>query len=336
VIGFTFLILALEAFIYPGYTMQNFGLNPDHIMVISLLIILLRSLKKPHQLLSKLLKLNQKYLFPLLTVLYFIFSILEMTQYTNFVFSRFHVHPAPFIYLPLFSGAVSFIFFKNLGKRKLFYSLFLPLTMFGFWRLLMTDYLTFVELVKEDAVFEYIQFFLFLISAIFAFKTYRHFKKTKAEKAKTIIFLILSLGFLFIALDEISWGQRILGIKSSTTIEEINAQDELTIHNLKLFQETILHPSYMLVGLYGAFAFLIVKYLLPKKYNYLTLYTPKPYLFFCFFSVFAYYFLFEFYIEPNQIQIGKAPMNSWQEVFETYMAFGFYGYILPTFRKLKS
>jgi hypothetical protein len=41
-------------------------------------------------------------------------------------------------------------------------------------------------------------------------------------------------------------------------------------------------------------------------------------------------------VDPRGFQIGRAPMNSWQEVFETYMAFGFYGYILPTFRKLKS
>jgi hypothetical protein len=45
---------------------------------------------------------------------------------------------------------------------------------------------------------------------------------------------LIALGLLFVAGEEISWGQRLLGIESPVFIREHNAQGEINLHNLKI------------------------------------------------------------------------------------------------------
>jgi hypothetical protein len=49
--------------------------------------------------------------------------------------------------------------------------------------------------------------------------------------------LLLALFFVFIAGEEISWGQRILGLSTPETLKEQNIQGEINIHNLEFFSE---------------------------------------------------------------------------------------------------
>ena len=44
--------------------------------------------------------------------------------------------------------------------------------------------------------------------------------------------MLFAIGLLFIALEEISWGQRIFDIKSSDWLIANNYQQEITIHNI--------------------------------------------------------------------------------------------------------
>jgi hypothetical protein len=326
-----FLILGLDAFVYPGFVANNLGINPEPILIASLIAIFIGARKKPSPRLSKLLKLN-KIAFPVLTILYFVFIYLENKHFTNYVFSRFHVDPYAFGYLALLSGAVLLAFFKGLGSKKPFYYLILPITMFGFWILLHTFPETYRLLVIEDGLLEFLQFFLYIISAFTAFKIFLHFKKIPKKKVYAICFLFLSAGLVFVAFEEISWGQRLLGIETPETIAEINAQEELTIHNLHIFQHDILHLAYMSVGIYGSFSYFIAKKPFPDNFDKIKIFTPGPEYFFCFFSVFVYYFLTDIYLVPNEIKIGIFHPNRLQEVFETYLAFGFFGYITETYK----
>jgi hypothetical protein len=52
---------------------------------------------------------------------------------------------------------------------------------------------------------------------------------------KNIFYLLLSLFFLLAFLEEISWGQRILGIETPDLIAKVNRQNEINIHNLTWF-----------------------------------------------------------------------------------------------------
>ncbi|MFO0948285.1 MAG: tetratricopeptide repeat protein [Planctomycetota bacterium] len=49
--------------------------------------------------------------------------------------------------------------------------------------------------------------------------------------------MLFGLGILVLFLEEISWGQRLIGIASTATMQRLNAQGELTLHNLRIFQD---------------------------------------------------------------------------------------------------
>lgn len=53
-------------------------------------------------------------------------------------------------------------------------------------------------------------------------------------------------------MEEISWGQRLFSIESPEFFQQHNYQDEITLHNF--LSRYPLHMIYIVVGLYGAFA----------------------------------------------------------------------------------
>ena len=58
------------------------------------------------------------------------------------------------------------------------------------------------------------------------------------ESKKIILFyLLLALGFLAIGAEEIAWGQWFFGFETPAGLSEINTQNELTLHNLELFND---------------------------------------------------------------------------------------------------
>lgn len=93
------------------------------------------------------------------------------------------------------------------------------------------------DLTYEDGVVEYLQAFLYLGAAIaFAIVAWR----TRAKSWETL----LAVGMFFIAGEEISWGQRILGISTPASLEERNVQGEFNLHNIEG-----VHGSIRAVGL---------------------------------------------------------------------------------------
>jgi hypothetical protein len=96
-------------------------------------------------------------------------------------------------------------------------------------------------------------------------------------------------------MEEISWGQRLLGIETPEYLMEINIQKELSFHNIKQFP---LHLLYILVGLYGGLS----RFLIPKsvKRNYEPIanyFTPDYYLCFYFLIVGMLYLYYD-YLSP--------------------------------------
>ncbi|MEM7119297.1 MAG: hypothetical protein AAF614_43180 [Chloroflexota bacterium] len=93
---------------------------------------------------------------------------------------------------------------------------------------------------REDRIFESLSaVYLFLASAAFALAYYRSRQpphNNAHSLLKQLSYLGLALFFFVAAGEEISWGQRILGIETPEAIKEINYQDELTLHNLNAFQ----------------------------------------------------------------------------------------------------
>jgi hypothetical protein len=90
----------------------------------------------------------------------------------------------------------------------------------------------------EDGIFEYIQFFLLLIAGTLLIKFYLELKGP-SRKYSRILVVAVALVLFFVAFEEISWGQRILGFKTPSTLENINVQNETTIHNITFIHELI-------------------------------------------------------------------------------------------------
>ena len=144
---------------------------------------------------------------------------------------------------------------------------------------------------EEDSVVEYLTPIFYLFSCLISYSISVSFHKNKF-KLISIPYFILTVCFFFIAMEEISWGQRLLSIKTPELILKYNYQGEMNLHNIKSFP---LHMLFIIVGLYGALA----RYLIPKKIvkkfravvNY---FTPEYYLVFYFLIVGILYLYYEY------------------------------------------
>lgn len=99
--------------------------------------------------------------------------------------------------------------------------------------LVFNDLPGFREFTREDGLVEWLTVVGLLLGAYVALK-----RVVVLRHKKGVVFLVASflLGMVLIfgAGEEISWGQRILGLKSPEYFREHNAQGETNIHNLVL------------------------------------------------------------------------------------------------------
>lgn len=141
----------------------------------------------------------------------------------------------------------------------------------------------------EDHIIEYSQFFFFLAGGIggllLAFKLKKH------SKIMFGLFLTISIVLIFIAGEEISWGERILGAnapepfneQTNLTTSKYNVQGERNLHNFEPVNN-IIGLLYLIIGGYFVFAWLLVK-IVNKFFNltenikkYLPFLIPSPIL----------------------------------------------------------
>ena len=131
--------------------------------------------------------------------------------------------------------------------------------------------------------------------------------------------LMFGLLVLVVALEEISWGQKIFNFTTPEIISNINTQNELTVHNLESVQP-LLPQAYIMAGvLLSSLPFFrnrkIMKLLKPDLSNYLPPVRLVPY----FISISIFYFSF-IYINP----LVGGVIDNHQEVFETLLSFGIF------------
>jgi hypothetical protein len=86
------------------------------------------------------------------------------------------------------------------------------------------------SLTIEDGVFEYFGALCFFSASIIFLYNFLKPKK------RNLFFMLFAIVFFFAAGEEIAWGQRILKYSIPLAIEAINAQNEVTVHNLNIFQ----------------------------------------------------------------------------------------------------
>lgn len=99
------------------------------------------------------------------------------------------------------------------------------------------------RLLIEDGPFENLAAIAFLTAGILFLIAFRNSNTKPATGRKNIFFLLLGCLFLFIAGEEISWGQRIFGFPLADFFATENIQQESNLHNLKWFNSTDQHHT---------------------------------------------------------------------------------------------
>ena len=87
-------------------------------------------------------------------------------------------------------------------------------------------------LTREDSLLEWTQVFCVVSAAMLLGLTARILARRK-ERAWAVLYGLGAITAVIVAGEEISWGQRLLGIETPEVLEDINTQGETTIHNVR-------------------------------------------------------------------------------------------------------
>jgi hypothetical protein len=109
--------------------------------------------------------------------------------------------------------------------------------------------------IDEDSLLETLQFVLILATTLLSAWISGRLIRTQRLGLGTL-YVLLTLATFFIAGEEISWGQRIFGWQTPEGLKEINAQQEISVHNIYGFHQRFIY-AVMLGGMYGAVAPLV-------------------------------------------------------------------------------
>ncbi len=200
---------------------------------------------------------------------------------------------------------------------------------------LSPTYLPYVSFISEDGPVEYLTFIVFIITFIVSILVANSLRKLKKRLA-SISFFVIAFVFIFVAIEEISWGQRIFGFEASGIFSE-STQGEVNIHDLKSF-EYFEDPSFIFVGLVGGLLWILfLKSSKDNSSSFKTFFVPPWYLMTFFIPVSIFYIVLN--LAPPEVTTQGI---SWgflfpkdQEPFELILSLGLLGFVFSNYIKLR-
>jgi hypothetical protein len=103
-----------------------------------------------------------------------------------------------------------------------------------------------MDIIREDGLVEYLGALAFLAASVLFAIGWKRSADDHGARSNSLIgkvrarnswLLLLALAFFFAAGEEISWGQRVVGFATPDVLDS-NVQDEVTLHNLPVFDPT--------------------------------------------------------------------------------------------------
>jgi len=188
-----------------------------------------------------------------------------------------------------------------------------------YWRLILPEH-------KQPGIqyLEWFQFFAYSGAGMVAVLTLRQMddRNTSPPRIWLYVFLLVSS---FLALEEISYGQRVFNFDVPDAVKRVNLQGELNLHNTKLVQRFV-RKSYILIGFVGGLGWLSRPFF--KSYPVINLITPDWSLSTYFLPAMIFYLWVEIFRVPD----------SWlhQELFELILAIGVFQFSLMNYKKISS
>jgi len=191
-------------------------------------------------------------------------------------------------------------------------------------------------LISEDGPVEYATFIIYFVTIIFSLLSAKIFFK-RGKKRYGFLYFAMALVFIFIAMEEISWGQRIINLDLPEFFLE-STQEEMNIHDLPvvaIFED----PMIIVAGLIGGLLWVIFqKSKNTNFYSFKRFFVPGWYLMSYFLPVSFFYFILNL-TPPEQISLQGMYWNftfqKEQEPFEFLMSLGFFGFILVNYIRLR-
>ena len=210
----------------------------------------------------------------------------------------------------------------QLNERTIF--LFPLLLVLGFVFLYVFLPNWYLLLVKEDSIVENLQAGSYLLASAITFIALTKLRKS-LHKYIFLLLLMFACATLFIFFEEISWGQRILGIKTPEFFTAYNMQKEITLHNVPPVFE-VCHIFYMAVGLYGGLAWIFTRNATWRGADLPRFIIPEWYCSLYFLPIFFIHLWHRYILEwPNRGYLIWPQVAMWrhQEPCELLLALGF-------------
>ena len=194
----------------------------------------------------------------------------------------------------------------------------------------------YIILISEDGPVEYATFIIYFVTIIFSLLSAKIFFK-RGKKRYGFLYFAMALVFIFIAMEEISWGQRIINLDLPEFFAE-STQEEMNIHDLPvvaIFED----PMIIIAGLIGGLLWVIFqKSKNTNFYSFKRFFVPGWYLMSYFIPVSIFYLMLNL-TPPEQISLQGMYWNftfqKEQEPFEFLLSLGFFGFILVNYIRLR-
>ncbi len=195
----------------------------------------------------------------------------------------------------------------------------------------------YIFLISEDGPVEYATFIIYFVTFIISLISAKIFFK-RGKKSYGFLYVAMALVFIFIAIEEISWGQRILSLDLPEFFAESN-QEEMNIHDLPAVA-TFEDPMIIMAGLIGGLLWIVFhKSKSSNFFNFKRFFVPGWYLMSYFIPVSIFYLMLNL-TPPEQISQEGFYWNftfpKEQEPFEFLLSLGFFGFILLNYIRLRN
>ena len=185
---------------------------------------------------------------------------------------------------------------------------------------------------SEGGLSEYGTAIIYLLVPLFTYKIARHFWRHKSKIMGSFYFLFTA-GSFFVGMEELSWGQKIIGFEEPKYWAENNVQSEFTFHNLAFYQNNFLHQSFLLAGFLGSFCWIALRYWQKRQKRAsssidLSYVLPDWPISSFFYPTLVYYFVFDYTDFRNRVEFLH---SADEEHCEFIMALGILLFVLINF-----
>ncbi|MBI3977132.1 MAG: hypothetical protein HY331_02995 [Chloroflexi bacterium] len=184
-------------------------------------------------------------------------------------------------------------------------------------------------LTAEDSPMEWLEFGAYVVAALASLRIARYLASA-GQRLPVLLYALLVVACLFVAGEEIAWGQRVFGLETPAGLRAMNHQGEITLHNINQLQ-TKFNVVMMLIGFYGSIgAWAIYRLSRGRNGDLVNLFVPPPFLMSFFLILFGYKFMrFAFFPDP------RFTVVRFGEFSEFCLAFGMAAFALFSWRRLR-